>query len=251
MSYNLKKLIQEKSDEMKVTVIYGVMHKGSTYNCVKQLIDQLGEKHQITFEEFRLAGDMPHFCCGCGNCFLKGEDTCPHYKEMAPIQTSLEGADLIILASPCYVFDVSGQMKVFLDHLGYRWMVHRPHPSMFNKLGVCISTTAGAGAKRTTQTMKKSLTFWGVKKVFSYGKAVKALNFEEANDKTKTEINSDIKKLSNQISNAINKGSKKKPALITRLMFYGIRMMINSMEWNKKDKDYWKQQGWLDGKKPF
>lgn len=36
-----------------------------------------------------------------------------------------------------------GSMKAFLDHYGYRWMVHRPEEKMFRKQAVCISTAAG------------------------------------------------------------------------------------------------------------
>jgi len=43
--------------------------------------------------------------------------------------------------------EMSGQLKTFFDHMAYRWISHRPHPSMKNKIGVAISTTAGAGAK--------------------------------------------------------------------------------------------------------
>lgn len=53
-------------------------------------------------------------------------------------------------------------MKAFLDHYGYRWMVHRPEESMFRKQGVCISTAAGAGLKSTNKDMADSLFFWGV-----------------------------------------------------------------------------------------
>lgn len=153
---------------MKVIVIYGSMRKGSTYNCVQVFFESIKDK--ITDKrEFFLSTDMPHFCKGCFSCFINGEQTCPHYKEMKLITKALEDADLIILASPVYVSDVSGQMKSFLDHLAYRWMVHRPHPEMFKKIGLVISTAAGAGTRTTNKTMKRSLVFWGVNKVYSYG----------------------------------------------------------------------------------
>ena len=36
-------------------------------------------------------------------------------------------------------------MKAWLDHYGWRWIVHRPEEKMFSKRGVVISTAAGAG----------------------------------------------------------------------------------------------------------
>ncbi len=84
---------------MKVTVIYGSMRKGSTYNCVRIMLEHIQDKI-IDKTEFFLPKDMSHFCKGCFSCFTNGEETCPHYKEIKPIAQSLEEADLIILASP-------------------------------------------------------------------------------------------------------------------------------------------------------
>ena len=67
----------------------------------------------------------------------------------------MDEANVIILASPVYVFHATGAMKAFLDHYGYRWMVHSPEESMFKKQGVCISTAAGAGMKSTSSIAKK------------------------------------------------------------------------------------------------
>ena len=83
--------------------------------------------------------------------------------------SAMDEADVIILASPVYVYHSTGAMKAFLDHYGYRWMVHSPEESMFKKQGVCISTAAGAGMKSTNKDMMDSLFFWGVAKRYQYG----------------------------------------------------------------------------------
>lgn len=143
---------------MRITVIHGQMHHGSTYEVTKQLVSQVSS--DITHvTEFFLPKDMPYPCVGCFNCFTKGEETCPHYELVQPIVLALEKSDLIVLESPCYVFGMSGQMKVLLDHLAYRWMSHRPHPDMFNKVGLVVSTAAGAGAKKVTKDLAQNLFF--------------------------------------------------------------------------------------------
>jgi multimeric flavodoxin WrbA len=76
-------------------------------------------------------------------------------------------ADLIILASPVYVYHTTGAMKVFLDHYGYQWMVHRPRPEMFHKQGICISTAAGAGCRPASRDMADSLRFWGIPGIYA------------------------------------------------------------------------------------
>ena len=126
---------------MKTIVINGQNHHGSTYHIGKELADKIGGGTS----EFFLPKDFGEFCLGCTNCFIKGEETCPHHEKLKPIIDAIDEADVVILTSPVYVMHASGSMKAFLDHLGYRWMVHSPEPTMFMKQGVCISTAAGAG----------------------------------------------------------------------------------------------------------
>lgn len=235
---------------MKVIVIYGSMRKGSTYNCVQVFLESITDK--ITEKrEFFLPKDMPHFCKGCFSCFINGEETCPHYKEMKLITKVLEDADLIILASPVYVSDVSGQMKSFLDHLAYRWMVHRPHPEMFKKIGLVISTAAGAGTRTTNKTMKRSLVFWGVNKIYSYGVNVAASEWNEVNIKKKKKIERQLSKLGNKIAKIAMTLNNSKPNYCTRMLFNIMKIGHKHNTWNETDYNYWKVNGWLNGKKPW
>ena len=130
---------------MKTVIIHGQSHNGSTYHIARMLTDKIGG--EIT--EFFLPRDFGEFCCGCTRCFTESEKKCPHYKKLAPITQAIDEADVIILASPVYVYHATGAMKAFLDHYGWRWMVHRPEEKMFKKQGVCISTAAGGGMKST------------------------------------------------------------------------------------------------------
>lgn len=65
-------------------------------------------------------------------------------------------------------------MKAFLDHYGWRWMVHRPEERMFSKQAVCISTAAGGGMKSTVKDMADSTFFWGCAKTYKPGIKTKA-----------------------------------------------------------------------------
>ena len=56
---------------MKITVIYGQNHKGSTYHIARMLAQKLGG--EIT--EFFLPRDFGEFCVGCNSCFLKSHQT--------------------------------------------------------------------------------------------------------------------------------------------------------------------------------
>ncbi len=79
-------------------------------------------------------------------------------------------------------------MKAFLDHYGYRWIVHRPEEKMFSKQAVCISTAAGAGMKSTNKDMADSMFFWGIGRTYKYGVAVTAVSWDGVKDKIKMRI---------------------------------------------------------------
>jgi multimeric flavodoxin WrbA len=120
---------------MKTCLIHGTMRKGSTYHITKMILDKLDSDLNNEVTEFFLPKDMPNFCVGCYQCIFKGEQLCPHASSVNKIHQAMVDADLIIITSPVYVFDVSGQLKAMFDHFGYQWMSHRPNKTMFNKIG--------------------------------------------------------------------------------------------------------------------
>ena len=56
-------------------------------------------------------------------------------------------ADLLVFASPAYVFHATGAMKTLLDHFGYRWMPHCPAKERFGKRAIIITQCLGTGGK--------------------------------------------------------------------------------------------------------
>ncbi len=228
---------------MKTVIINGQNHKGSTYNIAHKLADKIGG--EIT--EFFLPGDFGEFCVGCSTCFLKDEKKCPHFEKLNPLTEAMDEADVIILASPVYVYHATGAMKAFLDHYGWRWMVHRPEEKMFRKQGVCISTAAGAGMKSTNKDMADSLFFWGVAKIYKYGIGVAALDWKGVPDKKKEKIEKATTALAAKI---VKRNGKVKSGLKTKGFFYIMRMLQKN-GWNENDINYWKEKGWTKGKRPW
>lgn len=232
---------------MKIAVIYGTEHRGSTYNIVQLFLQNLNSEAE-EINEFFLPKDMPHFCCGCSLCFMKGEEFCPHHEKVSIIEKAMERADLLIFSSPVYVYHATGQMKTLLDHFGYQWMVHRPNKLMFSKMALVVSTAAGAGMKSTVKDITDSLDFWGVAKVFKYKKAVAAINWDGVNEKKKEEIAKDVKNIS---SNIIRSSKNVKPCIKVKTMFNVMRIVQKKGGFNQADSDYWKRQGWLESVRPW
>lgn len=228
---------------MKTVIIHGQNHKGSTCHIARRLAEKIGG--EVT--EFFLPRDFGEFCVGCSRCFMESEEKCPHYRKLEPLTKAMDEADVIILASPVYVYHATGAMKAFLDHYGYQWMVHRPKSAMFRKQGVCISTAAGAGMKSANKDMADSLFFWGVARIYKLGFPVAAIQWDGVSEKKKQAIEKATDTLAKKITQRAN---TVRPGVKTGLLFSVMRMMQKN-GFNPADAAYWKEQGWLDGKRPW
>lgn len=230
---------------MKIVLINGQNHKGSTYHVARQLAEKIACDAEI--KEVFLPRDMPHFCIGCAACFMTGETKCPHYATLEPLNALMDEAELMIFASPVYVFHCTGSMKAFLDHYGYRWLVHRPDEKMFHKQAVCISTAAGGGMRSTNKDMRHSLFFWGVRRIYCYGVGVQAIKWDEVTDKKRAKID----KATTRLAKAVRRGAgKTAPGLKTRALFYVMRL-VNRKGWNAKDSEYWREKDWVGKARPW
>lgn len=241
-------------DNMKIAVIYSNARKGSTYNCVQIFKRALEKEKGVEYTEFTLPGDMPHVCLGCFACFEKGEDKCPHAEFVQPIVKAILESDGVILSSPVYALDASGAIKSLFDHMCYLWVTHRPREEMFDKAVMVISTTAGAGFHSCVKTLKKSPRWWCVKRIYSFGMAVRASCWEDVPDKARKKAKAKLSKKAKRFSRAIVNRDKLKHGLFIRIMFRFMGKMISGYEPGStldKDKEYWKRKGWFDGTGPF
>jgi len=230
---------------MKIVIVNGQNHKGSTYHAGRILAEKLADCINIT--EFFLPRDFSEFCCGCTRCFTESEKACPHYDKLHKITEAVDEADVIILTSPVYVYHCTGAMKAWLDHYGWRWLVHRPEEKMFSKQAVVVSTAAGAGMKSTNKDMKDSLSFWGVPKIYSFGTAVMETSWERVKDSKKRKIEQRAEKISRKIKSS---GIKPRASIKGRL-FFSVLSRVQRKGTNKADSEYWISKGWTEKKRPW
>lgn len=127
---------------MKIVMIHGQNHKGSSYHIGRILAEKLGTEQEIT--EFFLPKDLNHHCLGCYTC-LESEEKCPFYAEKQIIANAMECAELLIFTTPNYCMAPSAPLKAFMDLFFQYWIPHRPRKAMFSKKAVVISTAAGTG----------------------------------------------------------------------------------------------------------
>ncbi len=228
---------------MKITVIHGQNHQGSTCHIARMLSNKLGGE----VAEFFLPRDFGAFCTGCARCFTVSETLCPHFEQLKPLTKAMDEADVIVLASPVYVYHVTGPMKAFLDHYGYRWMVHRPEAGMFRKQVVCLSTAAGAGTRSTNRDLADNAFFWGAARIYRLGAAVRAVNWDGVSPKLKARLEAQTTALAARIRKNAGRVS---PSLRTRAFFHFMRLM-QKHGWNEADCAYWRQKGWDKRARPW
>lgn len=236
-------------NRMKITIIHGQMHKGVTYTMTKTLCDNLRKEGDET-KEFFLPKDGPEFCHGCNQCFLKGEEFCPSADKMQPIVQAIEWADVLILDSPNYVMEMNGAMKNLFDHLAYRWVTHRPTTSMFHKIGITISSSAGAPANHTVRSMAKQLKWMCCPKVYTFPFICNALGPSELKEEKKRKMIHKAEKIAKAVRKRVG---KQNASLRGKLFFQLFRKMQLSPDasWNPTDRDWWVNQGWTKNVRPW
>ena len=233
---------------MKIALVHGQQHKRCTYHIARQVAENLGGP-QAELQEFFLPAGGPDFCVGCYRCFLAGEQHCPHAAKVQPIVKAFEDADVIILGSPSYCLEMSGQMKSLFDHMAYMWMVHRPNPKLFGKVGITVSTAAGAGAANVTRTLRKQLFWLGVPTVLRLHQNVFEIDWASVGDKVKAKAAKRSKRVAQRAARLIGKGSLN---LRQRALFLALRMAHRKPDkWNPTDQAYWEANGWLGNVRPW
>ena len=95
--------------------------------------------------------------------------------------------------------------------------------------------------------MSHSLFFWGVARIYQYGVAVAATDWNGVSAEKKAAINKKTTMIAKQINSRVG---HVKPDLRTKGMFYIMRMM-QKKGWNSRDVKHWEEHGWLEKKRPW
>lgn len=230
---------------MKIVVLNGQNHKGSTYNIGRLIAEKVEGENDII--EFFFPKDLNHFCVGCYKC-IEDQTACPFYVEKKIIIDEIDAADILIVTTPTYCMHMSAPLKSFFDLTFDMWMAHRPMKSMFSKRAVIVSTSAEASPKSAMKDVEDALFYLGIPKIIKYGLAVQAMNWEGVSEVKKEKIH----KATNTIAKKLSVASRPSVGIKTKFMF----MMMGLMQkkgWNSSPVEtaYWKEQGWFDGKKPW
>lgn len=223
---------------MNVTIIRATSRKNSsTCNAAKYLVSKLDGADKVY--EFTLPNDMPHICRGCYACLHGGEEKCGGYEYLKPINEAFASSQVIIFCCPVWCFHAPGQIKSFLDHYGFRWLVHRPNFDMMNKQAVIITTAGGGGLKSAAKDIKDSMDYWGVARTHVVTQSVWQYFWNDMPEKFKTDF---LKKL-DKTAAKVNKCAKNlKPSLKVRSLYNMFKKLHLSGKMWEIDNEYWRKQ---------
>ncbi len=114
--------------------------KWNTATLIEKALDGAASQEAET-ELFHLYDLDFKGCRSCFACKTKGGESygrCAVQDDLTPILKKVEGADAVILGSPIYFFDVTGEMRSFLERLLFPYLTYTDPPqSLFPKKIKC------------------------------------------------------------------------------------------------------------------
>jgi multimeric flavodoxin WrbA len=104
-------------------------------------------------------------CTACEACSFTG--TCVFGDDVPALVTRMREADAIILGSPVYIDNISGQMKIFFDRLADA--IH--YQVLAGKFGCAVATTCESGGDDAISYLNHVLNYLGIISVGGVGVA--------------------------------------------------------------------------------
>lgn len=222
---------------MNITVIHGSMRKGNTYSVVQAVLDYLRTHNDVEITEISVADlDLP-FCTSCHACFTKGEEFCPHKESIAPVVKSIEECDGLIISGVCYAMQINAAIKNLIDHLAY--FFHQPR--LFDKIGLVVTTTAGAGENIVAKYLRQTMGHWGVGKAFLLPVKIPTEKFA-LSGKQKERVRSAAHKFYTHIKN----GKLSPPSFVSVIVHNSFRAHAAPPSLSQCDAVYWRESGFAD-----
>ncbi|HPO00748.1 MAG TPA: flavodoxin family protein, partial [Opitutaceae bacterium] len=117
---------------------------GNTEQLLRRCLDRLATQG-IPGELITLAGKTIHGCGACGGCRESKDSTCPGQSgdDFEAIFQAMLRADIIVVGSPVYFGSLTGQIKAYMDRVGF---VSRVTDSFLaRKIGAAVVPARRAG----------------------------------------------------------------------------------------------------------
>lgn len=223
---------------MKVTAFVGSARKKHTYHATERFLQNLKALGDVEGEIVVLSDHRLEICRGCKLCTDRGEELCPLKDDRDMLLEKFFNSDGIVFASPNYSFAVSGQMKVFLDRLGFA--LHRPR--CFGKTCTSIVVQGVYGGKKIV----KYLDFVGRGLGFNVVKGSCLNSLEPMTEKISKANDEAIDRQSRKFYAMLIKKEYLVPSLLELIVFrWGRTSMQLMLDESYRDYAHYKKSGWF------
>jgi multimeric flavodoxin WrbA/putative sterol carrier protein len=115
--YNYKSL---EPNKIKNIVVFDGGARNKKLSKTTLMVDKFIEGAKsagANVQEYKLSKLNIHHCDGCYSCWTNIPGECVHKDIMTKLREKYRDADLVVFASPLYIFNVTGIMKTFMDRL--------------------------------------------------------------------------------------------------------------------------------------
>jgi multimeric flavodoxin WrbA len=174
-------------------------------------------------------------CTACEGCSFNG--ICVFDDDVPLIIERMKAADGIIFASPVYIDNVTGQMKIFFDRLADA--IH--YQVLHGKYGCSIATTHTSGGEEIVAYQNHVLNYLGMVSVGGLSVAT------GGNAETVDSMASSARELGKRLSEAIRNGysdpRQEEEIAGNRGFFKDI--VIENREFRTEEYERWEKMGWI------
>lgn len=225
---------------MNIIMINGSPREnGATAKFLHAMEKELLKKADVSVEFINISKLKMNPCSGCCSCYKSGH--CYMNDDAEALSDKIEKADGLIIGSPTYASNISGQLKQFVDR-GH-FVIEQ---LLYNKYAVSIATGENYGNKDTSKVLNKLLQYSGAK---LSGKIIYKLPFNANPDNDKN-LNKKVQTLAEKIYKDIKKQKKYLiQEMVHRVIFsVGIKPFVMSKgELYQGVVARWKNYGIMNG----
>lgn len=223
---------------MKIVAILGSPHglKGSTGTMLREVLAG-AERADAMVTTLSLSDHKVEPCRGCNACHVTG--VCPIRDDFAQLKSVAEHADGVVLASPNYIFQVSAQLKAFLD----RCCGPLHCQAWEGKYGAAVVTSGGPGSDEVERYMLRFLRAMGCWTVGSVGTEA----FRLTEPKEREGRLASARQLGGRLAAAIEGKAPFADQEAEKAAFRERMKQLVTMrrkEW-VFEYEYWKEKGWV------
>lgn len=145
---------------MKALCINGSPHENGSTGYIISKIAQGMRESETEVVTYCLGQEQLSYCLGCKKCYEKGE--CIQQDSMDKIIADFKEADIIVVGTPDYWGDVSGQLKVFFDRCTpYANTNANRIPMPKKRYGISVSVREGTTERENSVIVKSIEHYFG------------------------------------------------------------------------------------------